>query len=368
MENTNTKNIHQAANCPSCGGKMTFNPGQNALTCEHCGHINAIETPAKAAENHLEEIDFHDFISQKADKAAKLELNAVQCKGCGAQTTLQAHVSSDDCAFCGMPLVIKNGTGCTVIKPSSVLPFKITQKDGVNSYKKWLGDLWWAPNDLTKRASQDGKLKGLYIPYWTFDSQAFARYRGERGDHYTVSESYTDSEGNRQTREVTKTRWTSVSGDIDKFFDDVLVIASKSLPVGKTNALEPWDLHSLLAYDDKYLLGFQTEIYQIPLQESLGIAQSRMEKKLRELIENEIGGDEQRIHSLNTRYDDITFKHILLPIWISAYNYNGKPYQFLINGRTGETQGERPYSWIKITLAVLAALTAIGIFIALSDR
>jgi hypothetical protein len=77
-------------------------------------------------------------------------------------------------------------------------------------------------------------------------------------------------------------------------------------------------------------------------------------------VRQDIAGDEQRIGNLNTDYNAITFKHILLPIWISAYQYNGKIYRFIINGRTGKLEGERPYSWIKIALTIVAVVAIIG--------
>ena len=53
------------------------------------------------------------------------------------------------------------------------------------------------------------------------------------------------------------------------------------------------------------------------------------------------------------------FKHILLPIWVSSYRYNKKIYRFLINARTGETHGERPYDKWKIAITVLLGILVI---------
>jgi hypothetical protein len=81
-----------------------------------------------------------------------------------------------------------------------------------------------------------------------------------------------------------------------------------------------------------------------------------MEDRIRSSVRSDIGGDTQQITTLSTEYNDITFKHILLPLWISAYRYNNKVYRFTINARTGEVQGERPYSAIKIALLVIAII------------
>jgi hypothetical protein len=85
-----------------------------------------------------------------------------------------------------------------------------------------------------------------------------------------------------------------------------------------------------------------------------------MQALISERVKAQIGGDLQRIETLETQYENTTFKHVLMPIWISAYRYQEKPFRFLVNARTGEVQGERPYSWIKICSAILAVLTAIG--------
>ena len=60
----------------------------------------------------------------------------------------------------------------------------------------------------------------------------------------------------------------------------------------------------------------------------------------------------------------MTYKHLLLPVWILAYKYGEKTYQVVVNAATGEVQGERPYSWIKITLFVMtiAAVVATIVF------
>jgi hypothetical protein len=206
----------------------------------------------------------------------------------------------------------------------------------------------------------------MYIPYWTYDSKTTSHYSGERGDDYTVSETYRtkDSQGRTvtRTRQVVKTRWSPASGVVWNTFDDVLVLGSTTLPRGKTEGLEPWDLENLTSYRDEYVSGFGAEVYQVDLDAGFNRAKEIMDSTIRSSICADIGGDHQRIHSVKTRHDNITFKHILLPIWISVYRYRNKVYRFVINGRTGEVQGERPWSKVKV---FLFALTVIAVAVAL---
>ena len=288
-----------------------------------------------------------------------MEVSVVKCDSCGASSTLKPNVTSDSCPFCSTPLVLRSGSTCSIIKPKYLLPFAIDRKKAFDEFKTWLKKLWWAPNDLKKFAEND-KLNGMYIPYWTYDSSTTSHYSGMRGDHYYVTVSYTDSNGRSSTRQEQRTRWTPVSGTVFEAFDDVLVAASHSLPHEYVNALEPWDLSNLANFNEQFLSGFRSEQYQLDVKEGFEKAKGRMDEAIRVSCRRDIGGDVQQILSLNTNHSNVTFKHILLPIWLSAYKYKSKIYRFMINGRTGEVQGERPYSFWKIFFAIVTTLAVIG--------
>ncbi len=353
--------------CKQCGAKLVFKPGTTHLKCEYCGAENEIHVEPTV----IEEMDFDKFISEHSDTLPKHQVSTVRCEACGAQTTFDSNVVSELCPFCGSVLVIKNSEVQNIIKPWSVLPFKIDAQKAFADFRLWLKKLWFAPSKLRKYATQQEKLKGLYIPYWTYDSNTTTQYKGMRGIDYTETVTYTTTENGRtvtKTRPVTKTRWTPVSGTVQVNFDDILVLASKSLPQKYTDKLEPWNLSELLPFDEKFLSGFRTETYQVDVKEGFEIGKEKMNTLIREAIRQQIGGDHQQINSMNVKHENVTFKNILLPVWISAYRYKNKVYQFLVNGQTGEVQGERPWSWAKITLAVLAGLIIIGIIIYFASK
>jgi len=341
--------------CQGCGADLEFDPKSGTQKCPYCGHEHAVAR----SEAEIEELDFQKVLAETSLEKETCSQKIVKCGDCGAESTLDPNVTSDECPFCGSPVVVHEGSE-KKIRPQSLLPFKVEQKEAGDLFRKWLVGLWFAPNKLKHLARRDKPLDGMYIPYWTYDSNTTSYYTGERGVDYYTTETYTDSQGNTRTRQVRRTRWYSVSGCVWNSFDDVLVLASNSLPRKYADELEPWDLKNLTGYSEDYLPGFRTESYQVDLEEGFGRAKEIMDGSIRGSIRRDIGGDHQRIHSVSTQYDDITFKHILLPIWISAYRYNQKPYRFLVNGRTGEVQGERPWSWVKITLTVLAALSLLG--------
>lgn len=339
--------------CKNCGANLRFEPGQSTLKCPYCQVENEIPLSFEA----IEEIDFRATLANLASSQVTEETLTVKCTACGAESSLDPSVTADRCAFCGSPIVTQ-GHPHRQIRPKSLLPFHVRREQADAAFKRWLDSLWFAPNDL-KKFAYAGSLKGVYIPYWTYDSDTDSHYTGQRGDDYWETEYYTtmvNGKPSRQSRQVRKTRWRSVSGRVHNRFDDVLVLASNSLPRKYTESLEPWDLPNLVPYSDEYLAGFVAESYQVGLEEGFGHAKVIMDEGIAASIRRDIGGDHQRIHSVNTRYDDITFKHVLLPLWISAYRYRDRSFRFLVNARTGEVCGERPYSAAKIALAVMAAI------------
>ena len=341
--------------CAGCGGDLVYSPGASSMECPYCGAT--VDCPAPTGQ--VLEHDFESQLTSLESGAATTTVTEVNCESCAATNQLEANATSGECAFCGTPFV-QQPQSASVIQPQAVLPFSITREDGMGLFRQWIGGLWFAPSKLKQFARDIEKLKGLYLPHWTYDSDTSTDYMGERGEHYYETEYYTDSEGNEQSREVQHTHWYPAAGRVWLKFDDILVPASDTLPRKYVDELEPWDLHALTPYSDGYLSGFQSESYTTDLRGGFNIAKDKMAPEIDQKIRWDIGGDEQRVHSKSTYYSDITFKYILLPVWISAYRFKDKIYRFLINARTGEIQGERPWSWIKITLLVLFILALIG--------
>ncbi len=340
--------------CRQCGASLAYQPGTELLKCPYCGYENHIE----ARQDPIEERDFRAVLAEQEAREDHIEVLTVHCEQCGAETTLDPNVTADTCPFCDTPFV-QTAVSQRIVKPQALLPFRVTREEAQAAFRKWIRGLWFAPNDVKRYARREERLAGMYIPHWTYDAVTTTAYTGQRGEYYYVSETYTAIENGKpvtRRRQVRKTRWYPASGVVHNRFDDVLVCASNSLPRKYITALEPWDLEALTPYDDAYLSGFRAESYSVDLEMGFGIAASRMEPVIDATIRQDIGGDTQRILSKRTRYDDITFKHLLLPVWISAYRYRDRVYRFMINARTGEVQGERPWSWVKITLAVLAGL------------
>jgi predicted RNA-binding Zn-ribbon protein involved in translation (DUF1610 family) len=327
-----------------------YAPATADLQCPSCGLRRAI--PADGAR--VEERDLATALADGLAAEPTVERLTISCSSCGAQSTLAAGVAADHCPFCGTAFVA-TALSTRSLKPHWLLPFRIALDEARTRFRAWVHSLWFAPNRLAREASA-GRIDGMYVPYWTFDAATTSDYTGQRGDDHTVTENYRDAKGETQTRQRTETRWTSVQGTVKESFDDVLVVASRSLPERHADELRPWDLEKLVPYRDEFLAGFGAETYQVGLPDAYEKAKTVMAGLIREAICRDIGGDRQTIQAVQTTYASTTFKHILLPIWISSYRFGDKTFRFLVNARTGEVQGERPYSVIKIALATLAAI------------
>jgi len=356
--------------CANCGAPIKYKPGTQKTVCQYCGTENNIreENPAPVV---IQENNLHEFLNNFERKGLTMEAKLVKCTSCAAEVTLQPGLTSDNCPFCDTPLIIQNASVCQVHRPQYLLPFRIDEKTAKEKFGQWIGNLWFAPNNLQKYKKGHDKMNAMYLPYWTYDCQTVTAYRGERGMHYYETQTVQETvDGKTVTRQVQvrKTRWTPVSGVIRHSFDDVLVPATRSLPANRLNDLEPWNTQSIVPFDSRFLAGIRTEQYQISLSEGYTVAKRKMEDRIEQRIYQDIGGDEQRITSKQTDYLHPTFKHILLPVWVSAFRYNGKAYQFIVNAQTGEVQGERPYSIIKIALVVLLVLAVIGLYIYFTVR
>ncbi len=342
--------------CKQCGARLEYAPGTTVLQCGYCGTENQIALPPTV----VEELDYAQALADLENKAPRTQHRIVKCGACRAELEQPAGLSSFNCPFCGIDIIATTAQSATHILPGALLPFNIGRDKARETFRAWLKSRWFAPNALKREAFIDACFSGVYLPAWTYDSATRTDYTGQRGDAYYVTQTVIVN-GKPQVRQVRKIRWSPASGTVNLGFDDVLVMATTSLPADRLDTLMPWDLAKLVPYDDAYLAGFKSEIYTVTLPDGFERAKGLMRPMIETAIRHDIGGDEQRITHMNTRYSNVTFKHVLLPVWLSAYRFSGKVYQFMVNARTGEVAGARPYSAIKIALFVLMCLAIIAL-------
>ena len=340
--------------CAQCGGDYRFDPTSGTLLCAFCGSQQPLASAGPwgrtAAGAGVAEIPFDTGLAEHLPADALQEARVSHCPNCGGDVVFDGAEHAAECPFCTTPVVL--GTARPrQIKPGAVLPFALDDEAARTAMTAWLGRLWFAPNGLQRYARKGRPMQGIYVPYWTFDAQSDTQYRGQRGTVYYETRSVV-IDGKRQQRQVPRVRWAPVARRVARFFDDVLVLASGGLPAGHMQGLAPWDLSGLQPYQPHYLAGFRAEAYTLPLDAGFQQARQDMAAVISRDIRFDIGGDRQQIDHVDTRLSDVTFKHVLLPVWVAAYQYRGKTYQFVVNGHNGRVQGQRPWSVWKLAFAL----------------
>jgi hypothetical protein len=342
--------------CPACGGEAQWNPAKRALVCAYCG----TESPYELKEGG-EAIE-HDLVAAlKAippnARGWQDDRRAVRCQHCQAISVFSGAQQGKACDFCGSTALVPFEETGDIIRPETLLPFAVDEPGARERVRKWYGSRWWAPNNLNQKALTD-TLHGVYLPYWTFDAQVDARYTAQAGTYYQ------DSNKKRAVR------WRPVSGRIGHFFDDTLVCASRGVQPHLMRAVEPFPTTTdqLKPYDPGYLSGWTVERYQLDLVGAAAQGRQRMLGAIRSMCAQDIRADTHRNLQVDAQFSQQTFKHVLLPIWLVGYQYGARDFQVVINGATGQVAGEYPKSWVKIALAVVAAVIVAALFMSLNGR
>ena len=354
--------------CDRCGADLIFSIGQQSLQCPYCAAVKQIAPPKDVPiveRDYLKALERLQRLREKSSQEEDSEAtqHAIRCSSCGADVIFQGTLTSSQCPYCASPLQRDNiHDSISRLPVDGVLPFLVPQTHAAENLRAWVKSLWWAPNEFLKQGA-NGKFNGVYMPYFTYDALTFTRYAGQRGDVYFV----TVGEGNNQ-RTVQQIRWSYRDGAFKRFFDDVMMIAASKQHMDLVEALEPWPLDRLIPFTPEVLAGFFSRTYDIDLEEGFRFARLRMEAELSAEVRQRIGGDTQQVQSQQTNYSAVTYKHILLPVWLLAYRYRDKTYQVMMNAATGEVSGQRPYSWVKITFAVIVVSILVAIAWAFSNQ
>ncbi len=338
--------------CESCGGIMEFNVEKQCFQCPNCGHEGElnVESPIVREHNYYE-------IEAKPDESWQRETSVLQCENCGAEIIVAADATSVTCAYCGSSHVL-NAKALAGIKPEAIIPFQVDKHKANELFRTWVKKRWFAPGAL-KRVYQQDQLKPVYLPYWTYDADTFGDYTGYGGRVYYVT---VGSGQNKHTER--RVQWYPVSGRISHFFDDVLINA-KQEPDPLVSKTEAFNTSACVPFSTAYLSGFYAQKYTLSVQDGFQRAQTQMEHTLEQLARQEILSryDEARVSSLKAKFFNVKFKHVLLPMWMSAYYYAGKLFRYAVNGQTGKVNGEYPKSKVKVAITTVLIIAVVAVLI-----
>ncbi len=346
--------------CPACGAEATWNPTKVALVCPYCG----TEAPGERdlTTGRVREIDLASALREIPDalRGWKAEKRAVRCRSCQAVSIFDPERVAQRCEFCGSPEIVDYDEIKSPLRPQSILPFTVDEARVRESIRRWYRSKWLAPSALKNRALLD-TVRGVYLPYWTFDASVRASWDADAGHYYYTNETARDSSGKQVVRRVRHTRWQHASGRLEHFFDDEPVPASTGVHPDLLRDIEPFPGDDLVPYDTAFLSGFVVEHYQVVLIDAYRQARESMDRKLEAFCARQVPGDTYRNLRVQADYGGETFKHMLVPVWLLTYRYGAETFQVVVNGHTGEIAGEYPRSAVKIAVLILAALVLVTV-------
>ena len=338
----------ESVKCPGCGANMIFDAELQTLYCPHCGKKKEIVGVKTAHER-----DILDGLS--ADSVWKSNETVVfRCDNCGAKVVLNKDETAKICPFCG-PAHVQKTEELAGLKPDAVMPFAFGQEKAIEFSKTWARKRFFAPRKFKKNLNADN-VNGVYTPCFTFDSHTYSIYRGRLGKHHTKTVG-----SGKDRRTVTYTEWFNVSGKYSDAFDDIAIAAGDKCGQNELDRLSPYDTNSSKEYKEQYLLGFMAYHYDHELSECWGKAKSRMDEIIKKRILSQYHYDEVDYLNVATTHEQVTYKYVMIPVYVGNFTFKQKLYNFFVNGTTGKTCGKYPKSGLKIGGVVLFAAAVVGI-------
>lgn len=344
--------------CPHCGGVLSYSPNTQNLVCEHCAYSEEIINP----QPHVNERNFFsaDF-TKNHDWGVKTK--KIICQSCGGESIFDALDVAGVCPYCDTNQVME-AYDDTSLAPHGVCPFSVDEEQSMQMFKTWISGKAFCPGPVKKRIKPE-KLHGVYLPYWTFDTYTSSSYRGE----YGMRRYRRDSDG--KSKEYME--WHLTSGTYRESIDDHLVIGTNRFNDKELKGLGEFATENSLGYKPEYLAGFAAERYSIGVEDAWESAKTQITKYLGPVVTDHIRfsnhANDSRLISMSVSFDDIGYKYLMLPVWMSSFKYKNVVYHFYINGQTGKVCGKTPVSSRKVILLILSIIVfIILIFMAIEQN
>jgi DNA-directed RNA polymerase subunit RPC12/RpoP len=303
------KSSSQRFVCPNCGGRMSYTPDGQDLVCDFCSRNQSI-----AAKPVQEEQDFLLAMATMRGHKEPIRKTTFKCQGCGAEFLLDPTILSSDCSYCGSAHVVKQDNLHELIEADAIIPMVLKDSQAKIKFDEWIRKNRVPPDEQT------GKIRGIYLPVWSFDIGGHVPWNGER----------------RENKKV-----VHIKGENVFSFNDLPVPASKSMANLLDKSLGDFDLVNAPAYDARYLAGWPAEVYQVSMAE----ASLEARQKASRSIERQIISKDGRLDNLNYSTAEMfieSFKLTLVPAWVSSYSIQAQRFLVMVNGQNGRVKAEMP--------------------------
>lgn len=344
--------------CPCCGGTIEFDTSSQKPKCPYCDTEFDIETLIsyndEIKKDDSDKMDWDENSGNEWQESEEEKLTRYICNTCGGEVIGDENTAATSCPFCGNPVIVV-GKLSGSLKPDIVIPFKVDKKQAKEALKKYYSGKRLLPKAFKDENHLD-EIKGIYVPFWLFDTNAKAsvRYRASK------TRFWSDSRFN-----YTETSYFSVIRDGTLDFTNVPVDGSSKIDDALMESIEPFDMSDAVDFHTAYLSGYLADKYDVDSAECISRANQRIKQSTEDVFSSTVHGYSSVVtENSNINFSNGAYKYALLPVWILNTNWNGEKYIFAMNGQTGKMTGDLPldkkayYKW----LFSLAGIISAGIF------
>ena len=327
--------------CPNCGGAIEFDSTTQKMKCPYCDSEFDVET-LKNIDNRLVEMQPDSFTwdANAGENEWREEdgMSVFVCKSCGGEIVGDANTAATSCPYCGNPVVMA-GRLAGDLKPDFVIPFKLNKDAAKNALKEYVGKKKFAPNTF-KSENRLSEVKGIYVPFWLFDSDANASvsYDATRTRHWSDSKyNYTETSHYDVFRAGTMS------------FENIPVDGSSKMADDLMESIEPFDFGEAVDFQTAYLAGYLADKYDVTMEQSIDRANQRVKISCEDTLRSTVSGFETvTTKDSFVQTENGVAKYALYPVWILNTKYKDETLTFGLNGQTGKIVGNIPVSKAKL--------------------
>ena len=344
--------------CPCCGGVIEFNSAGQNMRCPYCDTEFDIQTlesfDTEVKQDAADNMTWESTGGGEWQEGEAENLRSYICNSCGGEVVGDGQTAATECPFCGNPVMMP-GQLSGGLRPDLVIPFQIDKEAAKEALRKHYKGKLLMPK-VFKDENHIDEIKGIYVPFWLYDTdtQASIRYKA------TTVRAWSDSNYN-----YTETCYYAVRRGGFVGLENVPVDGSSKMEDALMESIEPFDRSKAVPFHTAYLSGYLADRYDVEADDCINRANQRIKQSTEDAFRDTVRGYATVVtESSSVNFQNGKAQYALYPVWILNTNWNGKKYTFAVNGQTGKIAGDLPMDkslYTKWLLGLTAAVSAVGL-------
>lgn len=323
---------------------MQFDPTAGKLKCIFCDSLFTQEEAEAFFNQQNEEEEIKESGSDWGDLAENMR--AYSCNTCGAEIICDQNTAATKCPYCDNTTVIE-AQFSGAIKPDFVIPFAFTKEQAMEKYKSYYEKRKLIPKDFLT-GSKVEEIQGVYVPFWLYDGSVNIDAEFEAADKTET-----------QTEIIRKIYKADRRGTVS--FENVPADASKRMPDDIMDSVEPFTFADLKPFSMTYMPGFLAERFDVEGDDDLQRAEKRVVNSAKQKTKETVKHNEVTEKRGDYKVNYTKKKYAMLPIWYLTTSWQGKQWNFAMNGQTGKFTGDLPIDNTKLGLITGGSAIAVAV-------